>query len=205
MLVWTVLAALGCDAIDEVVVSTDDREIEAAALAAGASSLGLRQAVADDDSPSSLVSNYELERFVHATGREVETVVQLLPTCPLRTSRWVTELLKAHRDAPQRPRLSAHSPVGGNPWWSATLATDGTPEFHHPKALSQRSQDLPEVVVPNGGVWAISASQLREYSTFYSPGFVLHEIPWIAGFDIDTPAELELARLLAPAVLNHPA
>jgi len=69
MLVWTVLAALGCDAIDEVVVSTDDREIEAAALAAGASSLGLRQAVADDDSPSSLVSNYELERFVHATRR----------------------------------------------------------------------------------------------------------------------------------------
>lgn len=201
---WTISAALESESVDEVLISTDDEEIEAVAVGAGARSLGLRRELADDQAPSSLVSRYELDRFVAATGQEVRTVVQLLPTCPLRTFRRVDEIVQAHSELPSRPRISAHAPIGGSLWWAATLDGGGSPSFLHPDALAARSQDLPEAFVPNGAVWVTSSSELRRHGTFYSPGFVFHAIPWEAGFDIDTPKELELARLLAPNVLQCP-
>jgi CMP-N-acetylneuraminic acid synthetase len=194
---WTVQAAVNSELIDEVIISTDDEEIEAAAITAGARSFGLRDRFCDDLAPSSLVSLYETQRFMEVVGVSVDSVVQLLPTCPLRSGKTIDTIVGAYLEEMNRPRLSAHSVVGGNVWWSAKLGSDGTPTYIHPEAIGSRSQDLPEIYLPNGAVWVISTHQLMEHQTFYAPGFVFHPIPWEAGFDIDNFEELELARALA--------
>jgi N-acylneuraminate cytidylyltransferase len=84
----------------------------------------------------------------------------------------------------------------GNPWW-AMERDEGyhlTPLF--PEALTQRSQDLPELFCPTGAVWWARSDVLRRAGTFYVPNRTGWEIPWERGADIDTEDDWRFVEVL---------
>lgn len=192
----TIQCALDSKIFDQVIVSTDDIDVAEFAKSMGAYIPGLRGNYFDDNSPASKVTLYELDRFYKGNGNFPNTVFQLMPTCPFRTVEDIETVYQFLSDNENRSVITCHSPVGSNIWWTATLNPNLEPNFLFPENLKKRSQDLPKTFVPNGAIWASKVSTLTQYANFYNPAIVFCEIPWLSGFDIDTPEELDIAKAL---------
>ncbi len=192
----TIQCALDSHIFDQIIVSTDDLEIAEYSRTLGVMVPDLRSNYFDDAAPVSKVTLYEVERFFRMNNEQPKFVFQLLPTCPFRTVADLESVNHLLREDEDRSIITCNSPMGANLWWAATLETNLKPNFLFPEELKKRSQDLPKTFVPNGAVWASKINILQQYNSFYNPKLVFCEIPWLSGFDIDTPEELEIARTL---------
>jgi N-acylneuraminate cytidylyltransferase len=199
LIAWTIAAARESGCFGAVLVSTDDAEIAEIARSCGATVPFLRQNNSDDQAPSSLATIEALMQYADWSGRMPEVVAQLLPTCPLRG----TDLVRAaHADftAHDADFLLSCTDFGPlNPWWAATLEPDGRPRPLFPEAMTKRSQDLPPAYMPSGAIWLARVPALLAARSFYGPGHRYWPMGWLAGFDIDTPEDLAIARALAGA------
>ena len=192
----TIRCALDSNIFDEVIVSTDDPITATFAESIGAVVPGLREIYQDDSTPSSQVTLYELDRFFKRNKYSPDVVFQLMPTCPFRTTDDLHKVNDLLLDDKNRSVVTCASPIGGNIWWSASIEPDLRPIFLFPEKLNTRSQDLPRTYVPNGSIWASNVSVLEKFMSFYNPTLVFCDIPWLSGFDIDTPEDLDIARRL---------
>jgi CMP-N-acetylneuraminic acid synthetase len=86
LIVHTLRAALAATTLDRVVVSTDDEEIAAVALSAGAEVVNRPAHLAGDDSPTEDALLHALETL---GPPEPEYVVTLEPTSPLRKAQTI--------------------------------------------------------------------------------------------------------------------
>jgi N-acylneuraminate cytidylyltransferase len=194
MMAWTVEAALQSGIFGTVLVSTDDAGIAETAKRFGAEAPFLREAHADDTAPSSLATLAALEQMERYTGESFETVVQLMPNCPLRGADDIARAVgnfRAH-DAPMQ--ISCVRFGWMNPWWAASLDGQGRPSPKFPDALSRRSQELDPLYCPTGAIWVAKAAALRQAQTFYGEGHVYFPLDWKAGIDIDDAQDLEMAK-----------
>lgn len=91
---WTIAAAQGARAIDDVLVSTDSVEIAMVSQRVGATVPFLRPAaLAGDDSSSLDVIRHAWEWHPDANGRPFDYIVVLQPTSPLRTSAHISKAI----------------------------------------------------------------------------------------------------------------
>lgn len=194
MLEWTVIAAIESSLFDRVIVSTDDEEIARVALASGAEVPFLRNRFYDDHTPVSKVTVDLLQQLRMRDGHEFDTVVQLMPNCPLRGSAHIRTSYDNFRKLNLRFQLSCCRYGWLNPWWAHRQAEDGSYTPLHPEALMQRSQDLSPLYCPTGAVWIARSSALIEEGTFYGNGHSLFPLDWRASLDIDELEDLEFAR-----------
>lgn len=198
LLAWTVEAAVDSGKFDAVIVSTDGSEVADAAIAAGAEVPFLRTEAADDKAPSSEATIHTLQQLANA-GRHFSTVVQLLPTCPLRTAEDIKSAVNFFSDRDADFVISCVRFGWTNPWWAAALEDDGQPRWVHPEGRTKRSQDLPPLYAPSGAIWLAKRKSLVVRGTFYGPGHLFWELPWSHALDIDTPDDLDLANALLRA------
>lgn len=197
LIAWTIDAARESGCFADVLVSTDDPEIAAIARSCGATVPFLRGGNSDDQAPSSLATIEALTQYAAWSGGMPEVVAQLLPTCPLRGADPVRDAFAdfAAHDAGFLLSCTDFGPL--NPWWAATLDAEGHPRPLFPEAMTQRSQDLPPAFMPSGAIWLARVRDLLAARTFYGPGHRYRPMDWLAGFDIDTPEDLAIARALA--------
>lgn len=195
LLAYTVAAALGSGVFAQVVVSTDDEAVEAAATAAGATVLKRAADLADDYTPASSVT----ARVAEQLGLpDDQPIAQLLPNCPLRTAADVRASYAAFLGGGSPAQLSVTRYGWLNPWWAMTQ--DGgrlKPVFA--EQLKARSQDLPTLYCPTGAIWWSTAGALRREGTFYMAGHTGWELPWRRAVDIDDEDDWQLAELLVGA------
>lgn len=197
LIAWSIAAARDSGLFETVLVSTDDAEIADVARAHGAVVPFLRRATGDDHSPVSLATIEALEQFAAWRGRPASLVMQLLPTCPLRSAAHVQASLAAFSAGNSDFLLSCTDYGPLNPWWAISIAADGTPRPLHPEAMTSRSQDLETVYCPSGAIWIARVPALLAARSFYGPGHRFWPMDWRAAIDIDTPDDLALARALA--------
>ncbi|WP_374655607.1 cytidylyltransferase domain-containing protein [Dongia sp.] len=197
LIAWSIEAARASGRFETVLVSTDDAEIAEIARAHGAEVPFLRRVTGDDHSPVSLATVEALEQYAAWRGRPADLVMQLLPTCPLRSEQHVRDSLDAFLRGAADFLLSCTDYGPLNPWWAISIATDGTPRPLHPRAMTMRSQDLETVYCPSGAIWIARVPALLASRTFYGPGHRFWPMDWRAAVDIDTPEDLALARALA--------
>lgn len=198
LLTWTVEAALDSGKFDAVIVSTDGVDVAEAALAAGAEVPFLRTEAADEMAPSSAATIHTLQQLA-ATGRHFPTVVQLLPSCPLRTAEDIKSAVEFFFNRDADFVISCVRFGWTNPWWAAALEDDGEPRWIHQEARTRRSQDLPQLYAPSGAIWLAKQESLIRNGTFYGPRHIFWELPWSHALDIDTPEDLDLANTLLRA------
>ncbi len=195
MLTWTVQAALETGLFARVLVSTEDDEIAACAVAAGAEVPFRRTTAFDDHAPVSQVVVDVLRQCREELGEEYETVAQLMANCPLRTAADIADAVTHLEVGPSSFQISCFKFGWMNPWWAVKL-TDGKPTAMFPEALKTRSQDLDDLYCPTGAVWVARAPALLEAGTFYGPGHTMHPLPVASAIDIDDYDDLAMAKAL---------
>lgn len=196
-----VATALECERIDEVIVSTDDREIASVAEHAGANVPWLRPAeLASGTAPELLSWKHAIEWATTRTptSERIETFVSVPPTAPLRTAEDLTATI-------DRYRASACDAV-----------VTGTAARRHPafNMVRVNNEGLVELAAPSDARVARrqDASTLFDLATVAyvaDPGFVvqtdrllagrvvLHEVSERSAWDVDTEFDLQVADLLA--------
>lgn len=193
MIAWTIEAALRSGVFDRVLVSTDDQEIADIARANGAEVPFMRGEAADDASHASAATLVAFGQAMAYWNESYETLVQLMPNCPLRGQAEILRALQAFDSRAADFQISCFRYGWMNPWWAATLADDGRPTPKFPEVAKARSQDLPALYCPTGAIWIARSAAFLSAKSFYGTDHRFEPMPWTAAVDIDDDDDLLFA------------
>ncbi len=194
LIAWTVQAALACQQIDQVVVSTDDDEIARISRMWGADVPFMRPAeLAQDDSPS-------IDTVLHALNclPHFDAIVLLQPTSPLRTTGDIADCI-TYAIAQKANAVMSISEASQSPYWMVQLMEANrikkiidNPRSDH----ASRRQDLPTAYAFNGALYFALTDWLIQNRTFLTDETRAFVMPQQRSVDIDTPLDWKLAELL---------
>ena len=194
LMLWTIEQALAAPSIDAVYVSTDSEQMAALAVTAGASVLGLRPPELAGDRVSKVDVIQDLVARVVASGVEVDTVVDLDATSPLREIADIESaiaLLDEDCDV-----VITGCPADKNPYFNMVEERpDGTVGLVKPPARGVTSrQSAPPVYAMNASiyVWRLASLALG----LWEGRPRLYVMPPERSVDVDTPLDWELVQIL---------
>jgi CMP-N,N'-diacetyllegionaminic acid synthase len=190
MIVHTIRAALGAATVDRVIVSTNDEAVARVARRAGAEVPFHRPAhLSKDDTPTQPVIAHAVA-WAEANGTDVDVVVTLQPTSPLRDAGQIDAALRL-LDSPGVRSVASVATLGLPSSVVGTLA-DGR-FTRHDAGDRVRRQESPAAARLTGGIYVTRRDLLRE-------GRLLDERPAAlvvdrgSAVDVDTEDDLIAAR-----------
>ncbi len=198
MIAWTIEAALESEIFDQIIVSTECEKIAQVARSFSAAVPFLRTTHFDDITPVSGATITALKQSETYFDYCFDTVVQLMPNCPLRLSSDIVQAYDRFQRNSSSFQISCCQYTWMNPWWAVKLSSNGSPESLFPEALKSRSQDLSPLYCPTGAIWIAQRNALIDSGTFYGKNYKFCPLNWKSAIDIDTYDDLELAH----AVVN---
>lgn len=199
LVVHSIGHALAAARVSRVVVSTEDEEIAKVARAAGAE-VPFRR-------PPELAADETLDWpvFAHALaalaveGYQPDLVVHLRPTTPHREASWIdacVDLLMAHEQADS---VRSVSPPSQHPYRVFRLGEDGfldpIMKHEHPEPYVLRRQDQPAMYYYNCVIDVAWRRTIEGQQSMTGSRILPYVMRAEDVFDIDTPRDLELARL----------
>ena len=191
LIAWSIEVALNADFVDQVVVSTDDEEIAEIALDYGAEVPFLRPSeFAKDETPGIAPILHALELFP-----EVEQILLLQPTSPLRTTADIDGIVKMFREV-QAPAAVSICESSKHPNWMFSCSKDGTLSPFTDNPIATLRQDLPKVYTLNGALYLANAQWLIQTESFISPETLGYVMPPERSADIDTLLDWEWLEFL---------
>lgn len=198
LIAWTIEAALGCQFINKVMVTTDDEEIAEVANTFGAHVPFLRpDDLASDTTTSFDAIKHAIEFYQYELGEKYDFVVLLQPTSPLRKAQDISgafDLLYRNRaDAVVSVCEAEHSPR-----WMNTLPADHSMgDFMQNEFKNVRGQDLPKYYRLNGAIYICRTSRLLQEKSFMpSDNIFAYIMSKESSVDIDDSVDYKLASCL---------
>lgn len=192
-------AAQASGAIDLVAVSTDDERIGQVAKAAGALVIRRPDEIAGDTASSESALLHALD-VVEADHGPIQVLVMLQCTSPFLSADEVAGCVEAVKGGADTAFTAA--PSHGFLW-----RRDGSGDavgVNHDKASRPRRQDREPEFLETGAAYAMTADGFRVHRHRFFGRTELIETAPNAVLEIDEPADLERAQLLAP-LLDQPA
>ncbi|MEU6364637.1 N-acylneuraminate cytidylyltransferase [Streptomyces sp. NPDC046931] len=207
--------------VTDVVVSTDDQAIAAAAREAGAEVVLRPAAIAGDTATSEDAVLHAMDAHEALHGSPVEVVLLVQCTSPFLVREDVDGVVAAvvengadtaltvapfhgfiWRDAADEPAPVIGSQrtgeVGGATRVANATATDGGYGVNHDKSFRPRRQDRPQDLLETGAAYAMDAAGLREHRHRFFGRTELVRTDPARVLEIDDPHDLARARALAP-------
>ncbi len=187
----SVAVAAGVD-LDAVLVSTDDDAIASAATTAGATVVRRPAELAGATSRT-------VDAVLHAASDlpDDTLLVLLQPTSPLRTADDVRECLRLHGDRSTGSVVQVSESAEHHPWKACVLVDGKLTPTRDWTDLEAPRQTLPPVLRPTGGVYVVSAGDLRAHRRFFVPEVLAQVIPADRAIDVDGPVDLAAAERAA--------
>ena len=183
--------------IDQLIVSTDSREIADLALEYGAEVPFLRPESISGDKARSIEFIQHAIEFYEASGHYFDAILLLQPTSPLRSADDIRKAIEMFSRSDNDSLISGYKEEYINDLVLYRLSGDGETSVPlnemHNKGV--RRQDHGSLYVRNGCIYITSIDTIRK-------GFVIGEQPLIYVMDknksvnIDTLDDLELLRKL---------
>lgn len=197
LVIWSIDAVKNNKYICDILVSTDNKKIADICLEAGAYLPWLRPSNLASDTASSVdVALHALDWYESEKGA-VDGLLLLQPTSPFRTKDTIQNGIDLFIKY-QRKSIIGVSAVNKHPLWMLKIEKDNLIPFMHNHSLNLRSQDLPEVYIPNGSFYLISPKELRMHRSFINPETKALIIKSPAeGLDIDTEWDFKIAEFIA--------
>ncbi|WP_351014905.1 acylneuraminate cytidylyltransferase family protein [Shewanella sp. AC91-MNA-CIBAN-0169] len=187
---WTLELALSCNAIDEVILSTDDHEI-ASVASCGVNIPELRPSKLSTDNATTLsVLLYTIEKY----GTNYDILIVLQPTSPLRLMKHIEESLSLFVESEAFSVVSV-TPCEHPPIWSNHLPKSGTLDgFIKPEGL-KRSQDLGDFYRLNGSIYIYNIQELMKvrHVNFTQKSYA-YKMDNLFSVDIDNQMDLDMAE-----------
>ena len=187
----TIAAALETRAFARVIVSTEDREIAAVAIEAGAEVHEREASLASDAARVVDVCLAVLESEERA-GRVHDVFACLFATSPLRRAEDIQAVLAPVLSGATDFAMAVTSyPLA--PHQALRRSADGSLAAMWPELIERRASELDPLVVDNGSTYVCRVAPFRKAKTFYGPGLRGHLMPRERSVDIDEQADYELA------------
>lgn len=198
LIVYTIEAAVAAKTIDRIILSTDDSEIAQIASRYDIEIPFMRpKELAQDDSLAIDSYIYTIERLNKEFDNNYEEFVVLLPTAPLRTSEDTDKAIELFlkKDADSVISCTALDyPVE----WICSINDDGTIQRNSETDIRKRMnrQESTRVYIPNGAVYVLKYSLLKEKNSYYSDRTYAYIMPPERSVDIDTELTFKFAEFL---------
>jgi len=193
---YSVIAGIASEYIDDVVISTDDKDIADAAKQCGCEVPFMRPAVLASDSARSIdVIRHALEALA-GQGRSYEYFVLLQPTTPFRTSEHIDDCLRMLNERGADSVVSV-TEAEHHPLWMNTLPDDlCMKDFIRPDAENKNRQELPKHYRINGGVYAVRCDYMLASGKLYSEKSYAYIMDNTSSIDIDNELDFNLAEIV---------
>ena len=180
-----VLAGVGADAVDRVVVSTDDDRIAAAAEAYGAEVVRRPGEISGDLASSEAALLHAMD----AAGGEPELVVFLQCTNPLTAAADVDGCVRIHREADADSTFAA---VASHRFlWRRGEGGAAEGVNHDPTRRLMRQEREPEYAEA-GSVYVMDAAGFRRDKHRFFGKIAVYEMPAERWWEVDEPADLDV-------------
>ncbi|MFE4694429.1 cytidylyltransferase domain-containing protein [Streptomyces sp. NPDC056749] len=207
-----VRACLASPEVTDVVVTTDDPEIAAAARAAG-EALGedarlhcvqRPAAIAGDTATSEDAVLHALHAYeATAHGRKADVVLLVQCTSPFITRADIDGVATAvARDGADTAVTVA--PFHGFVWRDGSAVEDDTYGVNHDKSVRPRRQDRPQDYLETGAAYAMDVEGFRTHRHRFFGHTALVRTDPARVLEIDDPHDLARARALAPLLDPSP-
>lgn len=156
---WTIDAAQGAGAVGRVIVSSDDERVNAIASEHGCEVIERPSELASDTATIDDAARHAYE----AIGSPDVPIVILYANVPVRPESLIDDAVKLLIDT-GCDSVQSYARVGKHhPWWTVRVGEDGGVKPWEGRVLYHncfRRQDLPEAMVPDGGVIAVRPDAL---------------------------------------------
>ncbi|MFE5367458.1 cytidylyltransferase domain-containing protein [Streptomyces mirabilis] len=184
--------------VTDVVVSTDDQAIAAAAREAGAEVVLRPAAIAGDTATSEAAVLHALDAHEALHGSAVDVVLLVQCTSPFITRVDIDGVAGAVVENGADTALTVAN-FHGFIWRDAAdESTEGGNGVNHDKSFRPRRQDRPQDLLETGAAYAMDAAGLREHQHRFFGRTELVRTDPARVLEIDDPHDLARARALAP-------
>lgn len=195
LLGWAVDAAAQSGLMDHIVVSTEDEQIAEVARTLGADVPFMRPLhLARDPAGVVDVALHTLGELRNR-GKEYQTLVILLPTCPFRNADDVRNACELFRETNASFLMSVsryeHTPF-------AAMSLDGERRLrpYFSEYIGKKSQEMPKAYRANGAIHVLEVAAFERERSYYAQPLIGYEMPWQRSIDIDTEHDLRFAESL---------
>ena len=194
---WTLRACFGCNYIDEVIVSTDDFEIEEIARTEGVSQIHRRPLHLASDTSPTLDTVIEIIQELEADKRHFDLIALAQPTSPLRTSAHISAALELLSDSYPASVVGVTESPHPKEWQGSIGKNGDMSSFLLDTRLDLPSHSLPASYIINGAVYIAPRETLLKDKTFFSPSkLIAFFMSRRDSIDIDTDFDFEIAEYL---------
>ena len=172
--------------IDEVYVSTDDNDIKRVVEKYGAKVIDRPLELSGDLEPTVTA----LKHVLSILDEDIETVVLLQPTNPLRPKELLSDALKIYKKTDAKSLFTVtrdHKKLG-------KIEKDIFKPFNY--KIGQRSQDLEPLYYENGLLYITDASLIKKEIIFNETSYPFIVNHKFAKVDIDTQDDFEFAEYI---------
>ncbi|MGW5970250.1 cytidylyltransferase domain-containing protein [Streptomyces sp. NPDC055186] len=191
--------------VTDVVVSTDDQAIAAAARQAGAEIVLRPAAIAGDLATSEAAVLHAMDAHEALHGAPVDVVLLVQCTSPFLVREDIDGVAGAVAEQGADTAVTV-APFHGFVWRDATDATPDTGTdpatggfgVNHDKSFRPRRQDRPQDLLETGAAYAMDAAGFREHRHRFFGRTELVRTDPARVLEIDDPHDLARARALAP-------
>jgi CMP-N,N'-diacetyllegionaminic acid synthase len=192
LIAWTIEQALAAPSIDEVFISTDDEEIAEIANQYGATVPYRRPAELATSAAAKVPVIIHLLEHLERSGHQIERVVDLDPTSPLRTIDDIENALALLDDATDTV-ITAYA-SDKNPYFNMVeRKDDGNIGLVVPSGAVSR-QSAPQVFAMNASIYVWHRSTVDK--GLWGGRTRLYEMPRERSIDIDSEVDFKLVELL---------
>ena len=196
LICWTIAAALAAKRITRVIVSTDDREIAAAAAACGCEVPFLRPPeLATDTAGSADV----MRHAVDSLEEDYDWLMLLQPTSPFRTADHIDGLAALLDGRDSRSAVSVVALDKSPEWmfWMNEQSGQLSPLLG--EIVARRRQDSRRAYVLNGAMYLVERDLFLRSSTFVHADTLAYPMSPRESIDIDSRDDLSTANAMLDA------
>lgn len=186
LLEWTLDAAYKSKMLDEVVLSTDDKDFEEFVYRG---EVVVRR-------PAYLAQDWSRSVDVVLDAIKLKDnciVVCLQPTSPYRTAEDIDNAVNLYLKHRCESVVSVVEAGKKQCWMLKERGNYIRPIYGH-KYINRRTQDLPKIYIPNGAIFVSSKNYLLKYQSFYTDFILPYVMPLERSIDIDDFKDFEIAE-----------
>lgn len=191
---WTINAALLCEAVDFVVVNTDDDEIDRFSEIKGAHIYRRPERLGRDDARTSDV----VCDFILHLGEvdDDDIIITLQPTSPIRSTEHIRQAAGTVSAWPKESVISGCAAEHPAEWQAAVSGGVNTPVMwaRDGAPTHQRRQVCPQRFRLNGSIYAATAEYIMKHHGYYGPHQHILEMDREHSIEIDEPIDLTIAE-----------
>ena len=195
MINWTIGAAFKTGLFDQVIVSTEDKEIAEISKKAGAHIDIRDNSLATDEATVNMVCESVLSKQ-EDLGNYYQFFCCLYATAPLRNADDIANTVQLVTSGVcEKAMAVTHFNLPA--FQAMFFLPEGELVPMMPDLVNKRSSDLNEIVVDNGSTYVSTVNAFKELKTLLTPNMQGYKMDAMRSIDIDMESDYELAKYYA--------